>query len=82
MNIGQIVKLDDNKEYIIVDKLNFHNVNYVYLITNSKPLEIMIAVEKIKDGKIMLEEVKDNNELDYVLSQFALNSSDEDDEFD
>ena len=78
MNIGQIVKLDDNKEYIIVDKLNFHNVNYVYLITNSKPLEIMIAVEKVKDGKIILEEVKDNNELDYVLSQFALNSSDDD----
>lgn len=78
MNVGQIVKLDDNKEYIIVDKLNFHNVNYVYLITNSKPLEIMIAVEKVKDGKIILEEVKDNNELDYVLSQFALNSSDDD----
>lgn len=78
MNVGQIVKLDDNKEYIIVDKLNFHNVNYVYLITNSKPLEIMIAVEKVKDDKIILEEVKDNNELDYVLSQFALNSSDDD----
>lgn len=82
MDIGNIVKLDDNKEYIVVDKLNFHSVNYVYLVTNSKPLEIMIAVLKEENGKITLEEVKDNNELDYVLSQFALNSSDENDEID
>ena len=33
------------------------------------------------DEDIVVEEVKDNNELDYVLSQFAL-SKDDEDEFD
>ena len=51
------------------------------MISNFKPLDIVIATEKIKDEDIVLEEVKDNNELDYILSQFAL-SKDENDEID
>ena len=41
----------------------------------------MIAIEKIKDEKIVLEEVKNNDELDYILSQFVL-TKDPDAEFD
>lgn len=73
IEVGQIIKLEDNKEYIVINKMSVHSVNYIYLITNSKPLEIMIATEKIEDGKLVLKEIKDNDELDYVLSQFALN---------
>lgn len=81
LEVGQIIKLDDDKEYIVINKMNVHSVNYVYLITNSKPLEIMIATEKIEDGKFVLKEIKDNDELDYVLSQFSL-SKDEETEID
>ena len=31
---------------------------------------------KMVDGNLVLDEVKDNNELDYVLSQFALTKDD------
>lgn len=82
MQVGQIVKLNDNKEYIIINKMNLHNINYVYLMTNSKPLEIMIATEKLVNGDIVLDEIKDNDELDYVLSQFVFKNNDEDDEID
>ena len=82
MQVGQIVKLNDNKEYIIINKMNLHNINYVYLMTNSKPLEIMIATEKLVSGDIVLDEIKDNDELDYVLSQFVFKNNDEDDEID
>lgn len=74
---GEIVKLNDNKEYIVVNTLNLHNVRYVFLISNSKPLRIVIATEKIKGEDIILEEVKDNAELDYILSQFALTKDEE-----
>ena len=74
---GEIVKLNDNKEYIVVNTLNLHNIRYVFLISNSKPLEIVIATEKIKDEDIVLEEIKDNSELDYILSQFALTKDEE-----
>lgn len=72
IEVGQIVKLSDDKEYIVVNKMTLHNVNYVFLVTNSKPLEIMIATEKLVNGDIVLEEIKSNEELDYVLSRFVL----------
>ncbi len=71
LKAGQIVKLSDNKEYIVINRMDIHSINYVYLMTTSKPLEIVIATEKEKDGKVVLKEIKDNDELDYVLSQIA-----------
>lgn len=81
LEVGEIVKLDNDKEYIVVNIMNLHNIRYVFLISNFKPLDIVIATEKIKDEDIVLEEVKDNTELDYILSQFAL-SKEESDEID
>lgn len=77
MNIGQVVKLDDNKDYMVLNKMNLHNINYVYLITINKPTEMLVLTESNQNGEIILEEIKDNDELDYVLSQFVLNPSDD-----
>lgn len=76
IEVGQIIKLDDNKVYIVADKINVHNINYLYLVTNSKPIEILIATEKTENGKLVLKEIKDNDELEYVLSQFAISKND------
>lgn len=78
VEVGEIVTLNDNKEYIVVNKINLHNINYVYMVTNSKPVEILIATEKNINGQITLEEIKDNEELDYVLSQLVLEPETED----
>lgn len=72
LEVGKTVKLNNDKEYIVINNINLHNVNYVFLATVTKPLEIEIAVEKIIDDKLVLEEIKDNVELDYILSQLAL----------
>jgi len=81
IEVGQVISLNNNKEYIVVNKMSLHNINYVYLITNSKPLEIMIATEKLVNGDIVLDEIKNNDELDYVLSKLAL-TKDKKDEID
>jgi len=81
LEVGEIVKLSNDKKYIVVNVMNLHNIRYVFLISNFKPLDIVIGTEKIIDEDIVVEEVKDNNELDYVLSQFSL-SKDDEDEFD
>ncbi len=65
---GQIVKLNNNKEYIVIKKINAHSFNYVYLISSDKPIEFLVATEKVDNGKTILEEIKDNNELDYALT--------------
>lgn len=81
LEVGEIVKLDNNKEYIVVNTITLHNLRYVFLISNFKPLDIVIATEKIKDENIVLKEITNNDELDYILSQFVL-TKDEDAEFD
>jgi hypothetical protein len=64
LEIGQVVKLNEDKEYIVINKMDLHNIRYVFLISNSKPIDIVIATEKIKGEDIVLEEIKDNTELD------------------
>ena len=73
IKVGQIVKLDDNKEFMVLNKMELHNINYAYLVTISKPTEMLVVTITNNDGEIALEEIKDNDELDYVLSQLVLN---------
>ena len=82
INVGQVIKLSDDKDYMVLNKINLHNINYVYLITMEKPVEILIATEKIEDGEIVLDEIKDNDELDYILSQLVLTKDKDEDEID
>ena len=82
IKVGEIVELNDNKKYMVLNKINLHNINYVYLITMEKPVEILIATEKIEDGEIVLDEIKDNDELDYVLSQLVLTKEENENEID
>lgn len=71
MKNGQIVVLNNGKEYMVVNEMPLHNINYVFLMTTSKPLEIVIATKKEENGDIVLSEVNDNSELDYILSKFS-----------
>ena len=77
INVGQVVKLNDNKEYMVLNKMSLHNINYLYLVTITKPTEMMVVTEINQNGSIILEEIKDNDELDYVLSQFVLYPSED-----
>jgi len=72
LKVGQVVELEDNKEYMVLEKIKLHNISYVYLITVAKPVEILIATESKVNDEYILEEIKDNDELDYVMSQFIL----------
>ena len=78
MNVGQVIRLSDDKDYMVLNKMNLHNINYLYLITINKPTEMLIVTESNNNGEIVLDEIKDNDELDYVLSQFVLNPNKED----
>lgn len=63
---GEIIELDDNKEYIVLKQINHNNINYVYLMTNSKPIEVMFA--KQMDDE--LELIIDDKELKEVMDLF------------
>lgn len=77
MEKGQIVKLEDNKEYMVVNKISLHGISYLYLMTTTKPIDILVATESVASGKTLLKEVKDNDELDYALSQLVQEKDDD-----
>ena len=59
---GQIITLDNNKDYIVVKSVIYNEIAYVYLITDRKPVEILIAkLEgeslKVVDSPEELEEI-------------------------
>ena len=71
LNISEIVNLND-KEYLIVNKLKLHNVIYYFLVTARKPVDIIIATEAYENDELILKEISDNEELDYILSKLVL----------
>ena len=64
---GEIITLDNNKEYICFSTLNHEGKDYVYLMSNFKPIEIMFAIEKY-DSKI--EIIGDPELKEKVLNLF------------
>ena len=44
--VGRIIKLDDNKEYLLIGRIDDDLDTYVYLMSVSGPLNVIIAMEK------------------------------------
>lgn len=69
INDGQIITLDDKKDYIVLKQVVYNNTNYIYLITTSKPVEVMFVRQDADE----LNLVVDDNELKEVIN--LLNSN-------
>lgn len=69
IQIGDIVKLNDDKKYSVLNKITIDQKSYLYLMTLERPLEIIIATESFENEIIVLNEVKSNAELDFVLER-------------
>ena len=67
MEENLIITLDNNKSYLIVSKITIDYIDYYYLCSTTKPLEIKIAV--IKNKK--LEFAEDSETLTYVFYEFV-----------
>lgn len=63
---GEIITLDDNKDYIVLKQLINENVNYVYLVTAQKPIEVLVA--KLNDMDLI--PITDDFELKKVIELF------------
>lgn len=71
INEGEIIQLDNNKEYICFSTISDQNDYYVYLISNFKPLEVKFAKE-ISDGdSVSLEIINDQNQKKKLLKLFT-----------
>ena len=66
---GKILVLDDDdREFAIVDKIDYNNERYVYLTTIEGETELKVCKIEEEDGEIILEDVEDFEEIKKILS--------------
>jgi hypothetical protein len=51
--IGRVVKFDDDREYLVVSRIDDDIETYVYLMSVSKPLNVLIAMEKESGSSVV-----------------------------
>ncbi len=68
--INEVVTLDNGKEFYCFQVLTQDDIDYIYLISTSKPVEICFAEQKIVDGALSLRIINDQDEKLRALKLF------------
>lgn len=74
LEFGETFTLENNKEYTVFNVLSDNGNDYVYLISTSKPIEILIAREIIKENGIDLAIITKEEEKLRLLELFKKNN--------
>lgn len=67
---GEIATLEENKEFICLATKNFNGNNYVYLISNYKPLEVRFCRQYIDNRVLKMDIITDPNLKKELLELF------------
>ena len=75
LDISNIVTLDDDKRYIVLDVINVDNTDYVSLVEVDNPSNFKLLEKFIRDGELVLREVLDEIKLEKIKLQVLKNSA-------
>ena len=67
---GDLATLEGGKEFIVFSQVVYKGENYVYLMSNFTPLEIMFARQVVKGNELDLQIVTNQNEKKELLKVF------------
>lgn len=67
---GEVITLSNNKEYICFSTLSDDGTDYVYLMSNFKPLEIRFGIQKEIDGEVEVTIINNQEQKQKVLKLF------------
>lgn len=67
---GEIITLSNNKEYICCATVSDDGIDYVYLMSNFKPVEVKFAKQNFIDDNIELTIINNQEEKQKVLKLF------------
>ena len=87
MNVEDIITLDDNREFLVLDIIDYEGSKYIYCVEvdeeeNPKENFIFLKLGQDKDGEYVIE-VKDDATINKILPIFTANYlNDKDDEED
>lgn len=75
LDISNIVTLDDDKRYIVLDVINVDNTDYVSLVEVDNPSNFKLLENFTRDGELVLREVLDEIKLEKIKLQVLKNSA-------
>ena len=67
---GETAVLEDNREYTCFGTLEDNGIDYIYLISNFKPLEVRFAKQKLINGNLKIQIVTDKSLKIYLYNKF------------
>ena len=67
---GDLATVSDGKEYIVFAQTMYKGSDYVYLMSNFTPLEVMFAKQVIDGGNLDLQIVSNQEEKKELLKVF------------
>ena len=70
LKLGDIVTLEENKDYVVCAVAHKNNFNYVYLITIDEPYKVVFAKEILHEKDFDLELVGKKEEKEELLELF------------
>ena len=70
LEFGETAVLEDGSEYVCFARLEENGIDYVYLVSNFKPLKVRFAKQNIIDGELQLEIVQEPELKQHLLELF------------
>ena len=70
LEFGETAVLEDGTEYVCFARLEENGEDYVYLVSNFKPLKVRFAKQNLVDGELRLEIVHDQEIKQHLLELF------------
>lgn len=70
LEFGETAVLENGKEFICFKTLTEDGIDYVYLVSNYKPLEVRFAKQTIVNGELLLELIVDQELKQHLLESF------------
>ena len=67
----EVITLEDNKDYNVMDKIEQNGFTYLLLANVDDDTDICVRKEVIKDGNSYIAMLSNEEELDSVLKLFA-----------
>lgn len=75
IKFGETIELENGKEYVCFGELMDDGVDYVYLVSNKMPIEVIFAKQTMNEDDIKLSIVTDKDEKQKLLDLFKDNMS-------
>jgi len=70
IEFGETIVLEDGKEFICFSSIQENGEDYVYLVSDFKPLEVKFAKQVYINGELNLQIVEDQATKEHLYSIF------------